>query len=439
MLLNRCIVSLPKVRINRLLLAGYICLLPVQFKSAWGINIAPSDAIMMIFLLLNLSQIKIVPKSWSVWHLLIIFLYGLGTAVSVARIGILTRYVLWQKNVGLLVLYMGYLQITAFVSKPEDILWCLRWFLRAVSWFNLLALAAFFSNQAGLWNPDWLNYFNTRLSGMLLDPNAYGGLLVTALAINYFVRDETGRPLLKRGRLAGVMLVLGLVLTYSRSAWIGGAIVLLGGLILKGKQVLRLIALGGGIVSVLPVLFGRNYWGIFTVMASRPEQIAIRINTINEALGLFSSRPLFGIGLGIMFANSRWIVHNTLLWFLVEFGIAGLVVIVGFFCWFLRRGRRVWKCSKGLRPLAAGLMLSHVGMLGVSLGIEAFYQRHWWLIMALLAVLSRRVDWRGEDNGEWQGKEKGVFGQDIVSVQSVFTPLDRFRTAADEDVTEMGI
>lgn len=400
MLLDRCKVMLPKVRINRLLLAGYICLLPVQFKSAWGINIAPSDGFMMILLLLNLSKIKIVPKSWSIWHLLIIFLFGLGTAISVARLGILTRYVLWQKNIGLLVLYMGYLQITAFFSKPEDILWCLRWFLRSVSWFNLLALAAFFSSQAGLWRPDWLNYCGTRLSGMLLDPNAYGGLLVTALAINYFVRDETGRPLLKRGRLAGIMLVLGLVLTYSRSAWIGGAIVLLAGLILKGKQVMHLIALGGGIVAVLPVLFGRSYWGIFTAMASRPEQIAIRIVIISEALGFFALRPLLGIGLGFMCANSRWIVHNTLLWFLVEFGIAGFVIIVGFFCWFLWRGWRVWRSSKRLRPIAAGLMLAHVGMLGVSLGIEAFYQRHWWLTMALLAVLSRRVVWRVEDDRE---------------------------------------
>jgi hypothetical protein len=31
------------------------------------------------------------------------------------------------------------------------------------------------------------------------------------------------------------------------------------------------------------------------------------------------------------------------------------------------------------------LLLAHAAMLGVAMGIEAFYQRHWWLVMALIA------------------------------------------------------
>jgi hypothetical protein len=34
--------------------------------------------------------------------------------------------------------------------------------------------------------------------------------------------------------------------------------------------------------------------------------------------------------------------------------------------------------------LVLGLMAAHVGMLGLSLGIEALYQRHWWMVMAFL-------------------------------------------------------
>jgi hypothetical protein len=30
------------------------------------------------------------------------------------------------------------------------------------------------------------------------------------------------------------------------------------------------------------------------------------------------------------------------------------------------------------------LAVAHAGMIGVSAGIEVFYQRHWWLIMAMI-------------------------------------------------------
>jgi hypothetical protein len=42
------------------------------------------------------------------------------------------------------------------------------------------------------------------------------------------------------------------------------------------------------------------------------------------------------------------------------------------------------------------LLLAHAAMLGVAMGIEAFYQRHWWLIFSLIASsysLARRTAW----------------------------------------------
>jgi hypothetical protein len=46
-----------------------------------------------------------------------------------------------------------------------------------------------------------------------------------------------------------------------------------------------------------------------------------------------------------------------------------------------------------IKPAILALMCAHAGMFGVSTGIEALYQRHWWLAMALLAscgALARR-------------------------------------------------
>ena len=36
-------------------------------------------------------------------------------------------------------------------------------------------------------------------------------------------------------------------------------------------------------------------------------------------------------------------------------------------------------------PLALALMLAHTAMFGLAMGIEAFYQRHWWLVFGLIA------------------------------------------------------
>ena len=31
------------------------------------------------------------------------------------------------------------------------------------------------------------------------------------------------------------------------------------------------------------------------------------------------------------------------------------------------------------------LLLAHTAMFGLAMGIEAFYQRHWWLVLGLIA------------------------------------------------------
>src|SRR2546425_12100806 len=64
-------------------------------------------------------------------------------------------------------------------------------------------------------------YGGRRLSGMLLDPNAYGGLVALTLAI--CEGTSWGQtPLLRRGLLlyCRLNLVLGILFTFSRSAWI---------------------------------------------------------------------------------------------------------------------------------------------------------------------------------------------------------------------------
>jgi putative inorganic carbon (hco3(-)) transporter len=74
------------------------------------------------------------------------------------------------------------------------------------------------------------------------------------------------------------------------------------------------------------------------------------------------------------------------MWFLADFGIVGLVVLVGFLGWFFAKGWSAYQLAPMTeRPLIVALLLAHTAMFGLAMGIEAFYQRHWWLVLALIA------------------------------------------------------
>jgi hypothetical protein len=55
--------------------------------------------------------------------------------------------------------------------------------------------------------------------------------------------------------------------------------------------------------------------------------------------------------------------------------------------WYFKVAIPVIRSSRGSqRALIVALAVAHAGMLGVSAGIEVFYQRHWWLVMAMIAA-----------------------------------------------------
>jgi hypothetical protein len=74
------------------------------------------------------------------------------------------------------------------------------------------------------------------------------------------------------------------------------------------------------------------------------------------------------------------------MWFLADFGIVGLAVLSGFLGWFFAKGWFAYRSAPASgRPLVLALLLAHAAMLGLAMGIEAFYQRHWWLVLGLIA------------------------------------------------------
>ena len=104
---------------------------------------------------------------------------------------------------------------------------------------------------------------------------------------------------------------------------------------------------------------------------------------------------LLGIGLGTFYATSAatfgvpLIIHNTFIWFLVELGPIGLMVLL----WFW--GRTVvnlWVAAfarNGGEYLAYGAMAALAGLTMFCVLNEGFYQRQLWLVV----VLADRLHW----------------------------------------------
>jgi O-antigen ligase len=121
-------------------------------------------------------------------------------------------------------------------------------------------------------------------------------------------------------------------------------------------------------------------------MASRPKQVQDRFDLIHWALQAFVRHPFLGGGIGSFRLSNGEVAHNSAMWFLADFGIVGLAALLGFLGWFFVKGWSVYQLApRRERPLVLALLLAHTAMTGLAMGIEAFYQRHWWMIFALIA------------------------------------------------------
>ncbi len=222
---------------------------------------------------------------------------------------------------------------------------------------------------------------------MLLDPNAYGGLLVMALVIM-----EGGSwgpaPLFSEPAVwfCRISLGLGILFTFSRSAWVALALsmLLLCAIRIRVAGRLGLAALAGAPCVLL--VMGRGFLGVFQEMASRPKQVQGRFDLIHDAFFAFARHPLFGGGIGSFRLSEGEIAHNSAMWFLADFGIVGLAALVGFLGWFFVKGWFAYRFAPMReQPVALALLLAHTAMVGLAMGIEAFYQRHWWVAFGLIA------------------------------------------------------
>lgn len=369
------------------LLVSYVFLLPIQFQTGLGFRFAPSDVCLLFILLLGLGQLKLLGTAWSSWHFGIVITFCIGTYVSLVEKGHVSISTFILKDLGLMALIASYIVLTTYMDSWNKLRRIMKVFLLSVVFQNLLALGVYVSGI----ELSWMNVFHPRVSGMLVDPNAYGGLLVTAFAF-HVVTYYSKQPLIGGlwGALSTVTLAAGIMLTFSRSAWIGMVLVLLVMLVMRPVYLWRTALVFVMAFVLTMIYFGEQFTEFMGSMASRPAQIQSRVDILVDAAHMFSENPLLGVGLGTFAEQEAIIIHNTPMWFLTEFGLFGFIIFICFIAWFVMKALHAHRmCGDSDKAFVLALLLSHVAMIGLSMGIEAFYQRHWWLIFALIASAFR--------------------------------------------------
>lgn len=383
---------------------GYIICLPVQVDIGGAFRIAPSDLFVMLGLFAAGFHLRVDPRQFSSWHWAMLFIFVLASFVSIWRNGFITQYALLQKDIGFILLLLTYIMLTQAVDSWERLYTLLRFFLISVLILNGIALFAFFS---GVKIPFMVQ--DGRLSGMLIDPNAYGGLLVTAFAIHIMTSGEKMKLLRGWASMAAtITLAGGIIMTFSRSSWIGLFLVLLTLLITNPSRLIK-IGMGFSVAFIALLLYkGTAYLNVLGSMSSRPSQIQSRLNIIEKAVDWIAQSPLLGIGLGTYNYELRIIIHNTPIWFLTEFGLLGLFVYGGFIIWFFIVGIRSYRAADAIhKPIIMALLLSHAAMIGLSMGIEALFQRYWWFMMAMNAACIRLTGVKSEGRDAISNKVLG--------------------------------
>jgi len=374
-------------RILSALVTGYVALLPYQFEVGNGVNFAPADCLMLLVLLLAAGQLKYVKAAWSIWHFGIAMTFAVGSLVAALRFGALDRYELLNKDAGLLLPFVSYVAITSSVREWDDLRHILRVFTLSVVLQNVLSVGGFLLAYFFGWANIFARYGGLRLSGMLLDPNAYGGLLVAAFVISEGA--SLGREPLFQGPtlwLLRLTLAMGILFTFSRSAWVALLLALLLLCALQTRVAFRLVLAGIIGAPCLLLLMGNRFLPVFEEMASRPKQVQGRFDLIHAAFQAFTRHPFLGGGIGSFRLGEGEIAHNSAMWFLADFGIVGLAMLLGFLGWFFARGWFAYRFAPAReQPLVLALLLGHTAMFGLAMGIEAFYQRHWWLVLGLIA------------------------------------------------------
>lgn len=372
------------------LVLGSVFLIPLQLPVGGLFRIAPSDFLVCLAIPFAIGRVSVSRGSGLIAPFVfpVLMLWGLVISALVSD-RVLTHAIL-VKTVGAVILVISLLCWQQLARESD------RSFDRLVRAF---LLGSFFFTAVGL--VEWVlgtsfvseRFIESRFSGAYYDPNHYGSLTAVGLLLlsATYRRAFSGRVL--PAAIAAVLL-LGLLLSASRGAWIALA---LGSMIvvwLRPPPRLPVKAVAIGLAGLLFLVLSGFVGRALDDITDRPDNVDHRTSLMEEGLDRLEESHFVGIGLSVFLDDNDIIIHNSAVWLVVEMGVVGLAVFVLFVG---QPALRLLDCRRRSRSsyraeLAAALLAAHAAMTFSSLTVEATYQRQWWLVFALTIALTSLID-----------------------------------------------
>jgi O-antigen ligase len=255
-----------------------------------------------------------------------------------------------------------------------------------------------------------------RAKALFQDPNVFGPFLVPAALI---VVEEIVQPRLLRSRLPAkalmlAALVLGVLFSYSRGAWLNlavGVVVLGAVLALRRGGGRRAFALLGVAITAAAVtatiVAASGSTGFLAERAGSHGYDAERFAGQRASLRSAQAYP-FGAGPGQFESVAGISAHSTYARALGEQGFPGLVVVLALLA--LTLGFAVHNAARGRSTHGVGsgaLLAAWCGLLASSAFVDTLHWRHLWFVAALIWA-GQMVRDRGYRSGATPAVRRGV-------------------------------
>ena len=356
-----------------------IFMLPVQIQTGGLSRLAPADALLGLLVLLSPGVVRFRSKLVDLLPLALVATLAYGTLLALVRAGDATNHTLLVKLAGSLLL--GLLAVvTATYARAGHALRTIKVLIVGMSFWGLVA---YIDYKVVDILPFVAAKTSSRFGGMQYDPNNAGA----AYAVTLIVGAVVGRrAFAHRGWWATCMAIsaAALALTLSRGGYValvGASVVVL--LVQRPTMQRSIRAVAIGVLVALVAVASGVVGSAIDDFANRPDTVTGREDLAENGIRLFVESRGLGIGLGTYRATfDEHIIHNTALWLVVEMSLVGLALYVLMVSVPAVAALRIRRHD---RVLGAALLGGHVAMVIASAGIEALYQRQWWVIVGLVA------------------------------------------------------
>jgi hypothetical protein len=272
-----------------------------------------------------------------------------------------------------------------------------------------------------------------RASGPLGGPNRYAQimLMLLPLALFTFWRERARRVRLAAG-LATLLILSGILLSYSRGAFVNLVLLLALLTFMRYVQPSRILVMVLVLVPVVAIVSPgylvrmESILGVEGVFSESParQPDAVTRGRLTEMLAAFMTfldNPVFGVGPGqyAPFYSVEYMqdpeialrgitktrrAHILYFELAAETGLIGLGVFMTMAFLVLRRllqQRRYWTATRpDFANIATALFLGVVAYLGTAIFLQLAYQRYYWLLLGLAGAALRIFSHANHQTGE---------------------------------------